>query len=153
MKYYQKENDFKPRQVDSNYLKINIKNNENDDINKALNNFINKLKIKIKQKYEQIDIKISFKEKKEKSFNIFYQIEPMNINFDDIEFLDDEFEDKIKNPQEFAIKVELIEGDKNAFLINKINEYYLIFKGISVDKEDFYEHVNILKEIVKYLYI
>ena len=77
----------------------------------------------------------------------------MNINFDDIEFLDDEFEDKMKNPQQFEINVELTEGDKNIFLINKINEYYLIFKGISVDKEDFYEHVNILKEIVKYLYI
>ena len=77
----------------------------------------------------------------------------MDINLDDIEFLDDEFEDKIKNPQEFAIKVELIEGDKNTFLINKINEYYLIFNGISVDKEDFYEHLNILKEIVKNLYI
>ena len=148
-----KENDFKPRQVDSNYLKINIKNNENDDINKALNNFIKKLKDKIKQKYEQIDIKISFKEEKDYSFNIYYQIQPMNINFDDIEFLDDEFEDKMKNPQQFEINVELIEGDKNIFLINKINEYYLIFKGISVDKEGFYEHVNILKEIVKYLYI
>ena len=77
----------------------------------------------------------------------------MNINFDDIEFLDDEFEDKMKNPQQFEINVELIENDKNIFLINKINEYYLIFKGISVDKEGFYEHVNIFKEIVKYLYI
>ena len=133
-------------------MKINIKNNENEDINQALIIFIQKLKDKIKQKYEQIDIKINFKEEKDRSFNIFYQIEPMDINLDDIEFLDDEFEDKIKNPQEFAIKVELIEGDKNTFLINKINEYYLIFNGISVDKEDFYEHLNILKEIVKNLY-
>ena len=148
-----KENNFKPRQDDFNYLKINIKNNENDDINQALNNFIKKLKIKIKQKYEQINIKISFKEEKDYSFNIYYQIQPMNINFDDIEFLDDEFEDKMKNQQQFEINVELIEGDKNIFLINKINEYYLIFKGISVDKEDFYEHLNIIKEIVKYLYI
>ena len=46
-----------------------------------------------------------------------------------------------------------MEGDKNIFLTNKINEYYLIFNGISVDKEDFYEHLNILKEIVKNLYI
>ena len=76
----------------------------------------------------------------------------MDINLDDIEFLDDEFEDKIKNPQEFAIKVELIEGDKNTFLINKINEYYLIFNGISVDKEDFYGHLNIIKEIAKNLF-
>ena len=77
----------------------------------------------------------------------------MNINFDDIEFLDNEFEDKIKNPQQFEINVELIEGDKNIFLTNKINEYYLIFNGILVDKEDFYEHLNIIKEIVNYLYI
>jgi len=146
------ENSFKPRKDDFNYMKINIKNNENEDINQALIIFIQKLKDKIKQKYEQIDIKINFKEEKDRSFNIFYQIEPMDINLDDIEFLDDEFEDKIKNPQEFAIKVELIEGDKNTFLINKINEYYLIFNGISVDKEDFYEHLNILKEIVKNLY-
>ena len=73
-----KENDFKPRKDDFNYLKINIKNNENDDINQALNNFIKKLKIKIKQKYEQIDIKISFKEEKDYSFNIYYQIQAMN---------------------------------------------------------------------------
>ena len=146
------ENLFKPRQDDFNYLKINIKNNENDDINKALNNFIKKLKIKIKQKYEQIDIKISFKGEKEKSFNIYYQIEPMNINFDDIEFLDDDFEDKIKNPQHFEINVELIEGDKTMLLTNKINEYYLIFNGISVDKEDFYGHLNIIKEIAKNLF-
>ena len=73
-----KENNFKPRQDDFNYLKINIKNNENDDINQALNNFIKKLKIKIKQKYEQIDIKISFKEEKDYSFNIYYQIQAMN---------------------------------------------------------------------------
>ena len=147
------ENLFKPRKDDFNYIKINIKNNENDDINQALNIFIKKLKEKIKQKYEQIDIKISFKEEKEKSFNIIYQIEPMNINFDDIEFLDDEFEDKMKNTQEFEIKVELMEGDKNIFLTNKINEFYLVFNGISVDKEDFYEHLNILKKIVKNLYI
>ena len=146
------ENSFKPRKDDFNYMKINIKNNENEDINQALIIFIQKLKDKIKQKYEQIDIKINFKEEKDRSFNIFYQIEPMDINLDDIEFLDDEFEDKMKNPQQFAIKVELIEGDKNTFLINKINEYYLIFNGISVDKEDFYEHLNILKEIVKNLY-
>ena len=146
------ENSFKPRKDDFNYMKINIKNNENEDINQALIIFIQKLKDKIKQKYEQIDIKINFKEEKDRSFNIFYQIEPMDINLDDIEFLDDEFEDKIKNPQEFVIKVELIEGDKNIFLTNKINEYYLIFNGISVDKEDFYEHLNILKEIVKNLY-
>ena len=149
----EEENFFNPRKDDFNYMKIKIKNNENDDINKALNNFIKKLKDKIKQKYKQIDIKISFKEEKDKSFNIYYQIEPMNINFDDIEFLDDEFENKIKNLQQFEINVELIEGNKNMFLNNKINEYYLIFNGISVDKEDFYEHLTILKDIVKNLYI
>jgi len=148
------ENFFMPRKDDFNYLKINIKNNENKDINKALNNLMKKLKDKIKQKYEQNGISVIFDEEKDNSFNIFYLIEPpVYINFDNIEFLDDDFEKKIKNFQKFEIKVELIEGDKNMFSINKINEYYLIFKGISVNKEDFYEQINILKEIVKDLYI
>ena len=148
------ENFFMPRKDDFNYLKINIKNNENKDINKALYNLMKKLKDKIKQKYEQNGISVVFDEEKDNSFNIFYLIEPpVYINFDNIEFLDDDFEKKIKNFQKFEIKVELIEGDKNMFSINKINEYYLIFKGISVNKEDFYEQINILKEIIKDLYI
>ena len=112
-----------------------------------------KLKDKIKQKYVYSNTKINFSEENVYSFKIIYIIEPTkDINFDDIEFLDDEFEKKIKKLQKFEIIVELKEGNKNLFLQNKINEYYLIFNEISVDKEDFYEHLNILKEIVKNLY-
>ena len=148
------ENFFRPRNDDFNYLKINIKNKENKNINKALNNFMKKLKDKIKQSYEQNGTSVILEEEQNISFKIFYLIEPpVFINFDEIEFLDDDFETKIKKFQKFEIKVELIEGDKNIFSTNKINEYYLIFNGISVDKEDFYEQMNVLKDIVKNLYI
>ena len=150
----EKEDFFKPRKDDFNYLKLNIKNNDNNDINKAINNFMKKFKDKIKQKYAYTNTKINFSEEKDYCFKIIYIIEPTkDISFDDVEFLDDEFEKKIKNVQKFEIIVELKEGNKNLFLQNKINEYYLIFKGISIDKEDFYEQINILKQIVKNLYI
>ena len=113
-----------------------------------------KFKDKIKQKYAYTNTKINFNEEKDYSFKIIYIIEPTkDINFDDIESLDDEFEKKIKNFQKFEITVELREGNKNLFLQNKINEYYLIFKGNSIDNEDFYEQINILKQIVRELYI
>ena len=93
----EKEDFFKPRKDDFNYLKLNIKNNNNNDINKALNNFMKKLKDKIKQKYVYSNTKINFSEENVYSFKIIYITEPTkDINFDDIEFLDDEFEKKLK---------------------------------------------------------
>ena len=69
------------------------------------------------------------------------------MDYDKIQFLDDEFENKVKNIQKFEIKVDLVEGDKSFYSLNKINQYYLIFSGISIDKEEFYEQLKILKEI------
>ena len=57
-----------------------------------------KLKDKIKQKYVYSNTKINFSEENVYSFKIIYIIEPTkDINFDDIEFLDDEFEKRLKN--------------------------------------------------------
>ena len=35
------------------------------------------------------------------------------------------------------------------FLNYNINQYYLIFTGNLINKEDFYEHLTILKDIAK----
>ena len=61
--------------------------------------------------------------------------------------MDEDFEQKVKNSQNFEIKVELLEGEdnKNPF----INTYFLVFRGISIGKEDFYDYLKILKDIAK----
>ena len=146
-----KQNFFKPEKEDFNYLEINIKNNDNRDINRPLINFIAKLKKAIKEEYNRIGIKINIKDDKDFSFIICYEFKITVFDDDEIEFLDDNFEKKVKKLQKFEIKVELIEGDKNLYLINKINQYYLIFNEFDLDKDDYYEHLIRLKEISKKL--
>ena len=88
---------------------------------------------------------------KDYSFIICYEYKINFFDDDEIEFLDDDFEKKVKNLQKFEIKVELIEGDNNFNFIDNINKFYLIFNGVSIDKDDFYEHLIILKKISKNL--
>ena len=122
---------------------------DNKDIKRPIFNFITKLKEKIKEEYKRIGIKININNISELSFIISYELKIADFNGDEIEFLDDNFEKKVKKLQKFEIKVELLKGDKNLYLLYKINQYYLIFNGISIDKEEFYEHLIILKEISK----
>ena len=139
---------FRPRKDDFNYLKISIKNTENKDINQAVINFMKVFKNDIKEYYAMNDININFDDIKELSFKICYEIPPIHFDDeDDIEFLDEDFEQKVKNSQNFEIKVELLEGEdnKNPF----INTYFLVFRGISIGKEDFYDYLKILKDIAK----
>ena len=139
---------FRPRKDDFNYLKISIKNTENKDINQAVINFMKVFKNDIKEYYAMNDININFDDIKALSFKICYEIPPIHFDDeDDIEFLDEDFEQKVKNSQNFEIKVELIEGEdnKNSF----INTYFLVFRGISIGKEDFYDYLKILKDIAK----
>ena len=139
---------FRPRKDDFNYLKISIKNTENKDINQAVINFMKVFKNDIKEYYAMNDININFEDIKDLSFKICYEIPPIHFDDeDDIEFLDEDFEQKVKNSQNFEIKVELIEGEdnKNSF----INTYFLVFRGISIGKEDFYDYLKILKDIAK----
>ena len=143
----EESNSFKPRKDDFNYLQINIKNDENKDIKKAVINLMKNLKAKIKEKYNKTEIKDDNINEKDFSFEICYQIPPLVMNYDKIQFLDDKFENKFEDTQKFEIKVDLIDGDKNLYSINKINQYYLIFNGVNVEKEDFYEKIKILKEI------
>ena len=143
----EEENSFKAKKEDFNYLEINIQNKDNKNVIKALSNFMKNFKDKIKKKYGQTRIKVKFLEEKDLSFKICYQIPKMDFNFNGIEFFDDNFEKKAKNNREFDIAVKLIEGDKSLYSSNKINQYFLIFNGISVDKEDFYENLMILKTI------
>ena len=139
---------FRPRKDDFNYLKISIKNTENKDINQAVINFMKVFKNDIKEYYAMNDININFDDIKDLSFKICYEIPPIHFDDeDDIEFLDEDFEQKVKNSQNFEIKVELLEGEdnKNPF----INTYFLVFRGISIGKEDFYDYLKILKDIAK----
>ena len=143
-------NVFIPRKNDFNYLEINIKNEENKDINTALFNFMKVFKNNIKEYYIIEKINVNIENINDNSFKICYEIPPSYFD-DEIEFLDEEYEQKVKNLQKFEIKVEVLEGIKKENLF--INQYYLIFNGISIDKEDFYEHLNILKKISKNILI
>ena len=139
---------FRPRKDDFNYLKISIKNTENKDINQAVINFMKVFKNDIKEYYAMNDININFDDIKDLSFKICYEIPPIHFDDeDDIEFLDEDFEQKVKNSQNFEIKVELLEGEDNKNLF--INTYFLVFRGISIGKEDFYDYLKILKDIAK----
>ena len=144
---------FTPRKDEFNYLKIDVLNHNNKDIDKAMSTFMRDLKYSIRENYEDTDIKINFKDVKDNSFTIEYGIPPIQFKCDDIVFLDEDFEKKVKNSQKFEIKVELVEGDKSLFYKQKINQFYLIFKGDNVDKEDFYEILTILKTIAKKILI
>jgi len=132
---------------DFNIIQIKIKNDENKDINKAIINFIKKFKTNIKEKYKNDGIKIKIDNVKDFSFIIYYEITPPPFDFSDIEFLDEQFEKKIKNVQKFEIKVEFIEGKNNLISSKKIHQYYLIFNRVFIEKEDFYEHLKVLKKI------
>ena len=143
-------NVFIPRKNDFNYLEINIKNEENKDINTALFNFMKIFKNNIREYYIIEKINVNIENINDNSFKICYEIPPSYFD-DEIEFLDEEYEQKVKNLQKFEIKVEVLEGIKKENLF--INQYYLIFNGISIDKEDFYEHLNILKKISKNILI
>jgi len=139
---------FRPRKDEFNYLKIDIKNAEKKDINQAVINFMKVFKNNIKEYYAMTEININFDEIKDLSFKICFEIPPMHFeDEDDIEFLDEDFEQKVKNPQNFEIKVELFEGESNTN--NFINVYFLVFKGISIGKEDFYDYLKVLKDIAK----
>ena len=146
-------NVFEPRKDQFNYLKVNIENEKNRDIKEAIKSFIDEFEKKIKKKYEENDegkkINVNIFEKKDYLFKIKFEIPPMFVDNDDIVFLDEKFEKKIKNKYEFEIKVEFIEGDKSLFLNYNINQYFLIFTGNLINKEDFYEHLTILKDIAK----
>ena len=146
-------NVFEPRKDQFNYLKVNIENQKNRDIKEAIKSFIDEFEKKIKKKYEENDegkkINVNIFEKKDYLFKIKFEIPPMIVDNNDIVFLDEKFEKKMKNKYEFEIKVEFIEGDKSLFLNYNINQYYLIFTGNLINKEDFYEHLTILKDIAK----
>ena len=149
------KNESKPKKGDFNYLEINIKENniyKDEDINKVLRNFIRNYMKKIKENYSFSNRRIDFNNITDFSFNLDYDIFPIviNIDIDELNFLDEKYEEKIKNLQTFKIKVELIKGN-----VNNINghQYYLIFNGVNIDQEDFYEELKILKKSAKSLLI
>ena len=149
------KNESKPKKGDFNYLEINIKENniyKDEDINKVLRNFIRNYMKKIKENYSFSNRRIDFNNITDFSFNLDFDIFPIDINIDidELNFLDEKYEEKIKNLQTFKIKVELIKGN-----VNNINghQYYLIFNGVNIDQEDFYEELKILKKSAKSLLI
>ena len=143
------DNKIKPKKGDFNYLEINIiNNNQNKDVKEGLKNLLKDFKQKIKSNVTK-ENDIYIENEKETSFDICYKIYSdfycFDYEYNKILFLDEKYEKKIKNDREFKIKVKLIEG-------NNSNQYYLIFEGVSVDKEEFYEKVKSLKETIKSLF-
>ena len=140
---------YKPKKDDFNYLEINIKNAENKDINKAVNYFMKNLKNKIKQTYDEKEMKINILNENDNEFIIHYEIPPINTGNLKLKYLDKEFKKKVKETQHYGIKVKLVEGNKNLYSLNKINQYYLLFNTFKTNKEDCYEHLKKLKKITK----
>ena len=153
-----KENISTLKKSELNYLLIQINNNnQNNNIKNALNNIIQSFKKEILNYYSSLDnIKINIEKETNTSFDVMYQINPVSLYNDDEEndliFLDEDFEQNIKKGKKFYIKFKIIEDDKNNSLhsfMNNIYQYYFIFNGFNLDKEEFNEHVTILKNIVK----
>ena len=127
-----------------------IKNNEKKDAKEALINFLEIYKNKIKENYMSTDMFIEFKDEKNTSFIIKFEIELQDYCLnDDLIFFDKDDENKYLNGNKFEIKVELKEYKNNQF--SNINEYLLVFDNILGDEEDFYEHLKIIKNIAKSL--
>ena len=143
------KNESKPKKYDFNYLEIIIKNNDNIDNNKideALNKFIKNYIEKIKCNFSNTNIEIYINNITNFSFNINYNILSIKIDDDDeIIFLDEKYENTIKNGDKYEIKVELIKGKYNNN--NLTYQYYLIFKPYGINQEDFYEQIKILKNL------
>ena len=153
-----KENISTLKKSELNYLLILINNNnQNNNIKNALNNIIQSFKKEILNYYSSLDnIKINIEKETNTSFDIMYQINPVKLYNDDEEsdliFLDEDFEQNIKSGKKFYIKFKIIEDAKNNSLhsfMNNTYQYYFIFNGFNLDKEEFNEHVTILKNIVK----
>ena len=70
------------------------------------------------------------------------------MDFNDVEFLDEQFEQKVKNFEKFEIKIELIKGNRILYSDDKIKRYYLLFSSNHYDKEEFYDHLQSLKKIL-----
>ena len=155
------ENVKDPRKGDSNYFEINIKNNENKDLDQALNILIKKIKTEIKNYYSLEKINIFIEDDSNTSFIIKYQIPQTSLNDDDddgddnvhddeIIYLDEEYESKLKKRQNFGIRVQFIkDNSSNTFNNTNIYKYYLIFKSDMIDKEDYYIYLVKLKDIIK----
>ena len=143
------KNESKPKKYDFNYLEIIIKNNDNIDNNKideALNKFIKNYIEKIKSNFSNTNIEIYINNITNFSFNINYNILSIKIDDDDeIIFLDEKYENTIKNGDKYEIKVELIKGKYNNN--NLTYQYYLIFKPYGINQQDFYEQIKILKNL------
>ena len=143
------KNESIPKKYDFNYLEIIIKNNDNIDNNKieeALNKFIKNYIEKIKSNFSNSNIEIYINNITNFSFNINYNILSIKIDDDDeIIFLDEKYENTIKNGDKYEIKVELIKGKYNNN--NLTYQYYLIFKPYGINQEDFYEQIKILKNL------
>ena len=132
-----------------NYLHLIIKNDEKKDVTEALINFLGVYKTKIKDFYATTDMCISFKEEETLSFIIAFEIDIHDNQLDaEFEFFDEDTENKYENGNKFEIKVELKFKPDND---SNINECILLFNNIIGDKEDFYEHLKIIKNIAKNL--
>ena len=144
------ENDKYPRKFYFNNFEINIKNNENKDIDQALNILIEKFKTEIKNYYSLEKINIYIRDDSNTSFIIIYQIPRPSLYDDEIIYLDEEYENKLKDGQNFGIKIEFIkDNSSNTFNNTNIYKYYLIFKSALIDKEDYFIYLGKLKGIIK----
>ena len=146
----EENNCFKPRKGDINYLEMNIKNIESKYKNNIIIILKKKFKEKIKEEYDKTEIKINFEDIADNSFQIYYQIPPINFDINDIIFLDEEFEERVKHIKTFRIEIKLLEGNEDINSGINIHQYYLIFNRISCNKEEFYEQLKVLKKIAIY---
>ena len=111
-----------------------------ENIKKALIIFLEAFRNKIINKSFNADLL----NEENLSFNIYGFIPPINyLNYDEIIFLDEKYEELAKNGIKFQIKVKLIEKFNN--------KYYMIFEGANIEKEFFYRYIKDIKYIAKTL--
>ena len=146
----EKNNFYKPKKCNINYLKVIFKNIEIKFKSNAIRIVMKRLKEKIKEKYDKTKIKIYLEDIADNEFMIYYVIPPISLDIDDIDeikFLDEEFLKRVELSKIFEIKIELLEGIENFNSNNNNHQYYLIFNEFSCNKEEFYEQLKLLKKI------
>lgn len=150
---------YEPKGIQFNYIKINLKDNDNNLYLDALEKFMTDLQNNIKEfKYENdIDINIEY-DTKNWAFNVSFEGKEINEenniedNIDNIEEETDALSEDIYDGLiPLIIKIELFELEKEqkqTYPMNSMDKtYYLMFNYIQGDIPHFYEYMKIIKDI------
>ena len=140
-----------PKDIQFNYIEINVEENNNLYI-KALDKFMMDLQKKIKEfKYEQTFDIIVDPDVKYWAFSVSFEENDINQESEEeeIELIYEDINDSNLIPLIISIELYKLEKEqKDIDLIKPLNQkYYLMFNYIQGNVEDFYEYLKIIKMI------